>query len=561
MFGSFSRFGRGGAMTAIARVALPPAEPELPTEITVLATRTFGAGHGQTTSTATSTGTASTTSMTQVNESGAPLTTASFGYIGWALQANGIGVPGNDQPITSAVIEYPSGTVVGVMTKGGASSFTVPNDTDLMLTDGVVLTTPIPAGASFVIRTTVTVPNGQKRLHQGGFVGVMTTAMSDTLMPVRLFAIGDSIMTQDARGAVLLAASGRCPVLQISIGGTRASSYVGAANERMAKLAKDVGCTHSISNFGTNDFGAGQSEAQMASSLSALRAAYEGQGLQHWQATILPQSIMPTVTALSAVVDSAAEPSLTITVSEADATRFEEAMALNVSGDTGTPTLNGNYWFTRVGPTSWTAPVPADRVDRVGTGDIAIKPPFNFSSTKWQEPRDYDWHSRPSLSTSPRANINARIRAGEFGGAVEWADAVESGRNTGKWRTREDQPDTYHLDNVTLQVIGGIANANRFSFAPNQSNNRAQGGGVFILTGAQRGQYRSSSGSASNNVSLSSNLPAVPAVGDQFVMVSGSASPTSDGVHPSLSGGGTGGAQNRLVAINLAWIDDLLAAA
>lgn len=554
--------GIGIGVTASQAIGIP-APPPVPTEVTVLATRLFGPGHGQTSSAPASNGTTSTTALTLVNESGAPMDRVRLGFIGWAIQAvpsnpgAPLGIPGNAIPIDSATIEYPVGTVVGTFQRSGSGAFSIPSDTDLITTDELALASAIPAGASFRVSVASTVPNGQRRLHNNGLAAVLTTAMSNTLKKARVFATGDSIMTQDARGAVLLAGAGRCPVLQMSIGGTRGFDYVPVA-ARLAKLAKDVGCTDSITNFGTNDFGADQTEAQLASTLAALRSAYAAEGLDHWQATILPQSSMPTVTVVSAVVDSAAEPTLTITVSETDAARFETAMAYTVAGDTGSPSLNNTYWLTKASPTTWIGPVPADRAGRVGTGTITIKPAFNFSSTTWQQPRGNDWHAVPTLATSPRANINARIRAGEFGGLVEWADALESGRNTGKWRTREDQPDAYHLDNVQLQVIAGIANANRFSFSPNQPSNKAQGGGVVMLTGGTRGQYRNSTGNQSNDVSTSSNLPAVPAVGDQFMMISGSVSPTTDGVHPSLSGGGTGGAQNRLVDVNRAWLDTLL---
>lgn len=541
------------------QVVTEPPVVEPPSEITVIASRTFGAGHGQTTSTSTSNGTASTTTMTLTNESGAPLTKASFGYIGAALQANGFGVPGNDQPISNAVIEYPSGTVVGTMTKDGSATFSVPNDSDLMRTDQVTLSTAIPAGASYVIRSTVTVPNGQKRLHQGGFVGVLTTAMSDTLKKVRIFVTGDSIMTQDARGAVLLAAAGRCPVTQISTGGTRASSFVGASNDRMAKLAKDLGCTHHITNFGTNDHGNNQTELQTATALLDSKRAYTAQGLSHWWCTTLAQQYFSPLAVVSAVVDSAAEPTLTVTVDEATAARMEDVMMYSIAGDTNTPVnLNGNSWFTRTGPTTWTAPARADRAGLVGTGTLTMTPPGSYSSTVALRPSGAGM-ALPTPATSIRAAINARGRAGEFGNVLEWADHFETARNSGINKTRQNQPSSYHADNLILTVAAGISSATRFSFTPATFSNRAQGGLIVMLTGAQRGRAAGASGSGASDVSIYSGLSAAPAVGDQFVMVSGSGSWSADGVHPSL-GGPPGGAQTRLIDINRAWVDQLLAA-
>ena len=529
-------------------------------EVTVIASRTFGAGHGQTTSTSTSTGAASTTTMTLTNESGAPISVASFAYIGWALQANGTATPGNDQPISNAVIEYPSGTVVGTMTLGGQSNFSVPNNVEWLPTDKVTLSTPIPVGATYVIRSTCTIPNGQKRLHQGGFVGVLTTAMSNVLKKVRIFAIGDSIMTQDARGAVLLAGAGKCPVLQISIGGTKASSYVGAANDKLAKLAKDAGCTHSISNMGTNDLGASQSEVTTAAALIDEKRAFEAQGLSHWWATTLAQQYFAPLAVISAVVDNAAEPVLTVTVSEATAARMEAEMAYTIAGDTSSPTnLNGSWWMTKSGPTTWVAPARTDRAGLIGVGTLTMSPSGGaYSSTVALVPSGIGM-ATPTPGTSIRASINARGRAGEFGQVVEWADYFETARNSGINVTRQDQPNLYHADNAKYLVASGISSATRFSFSPSTFSNRAQGGSVIFLTGAQRGRAAGASGSGTNDVSIYSGLTAAPAIGDQFVIIAGSGPWANDGVHPSLTAN-PGGAQTRLIDINKAWIDGLLSA-
>ena len=560
-----------GAMTLVAQIALMGSSASTsivngsltvssaPSEITVIGSRMFGPGHSQTNSTSTSTGSATTTSLTQVNESGAPMTKVSLAYIGWALQAAGIGIPGNDIPITGAVIEYPSGTVVGTMAKNGATSWAIPNNSDVILTDQITLSAPIPAGASFVVRSTDQVPNGQKRIHQGGLAGVMTTAMSSALRNVRVFAIGDSIMTQDARGAVLLAAAGKCPVLQISIGGTKASSYVGNANDRLAKLAKDVGCTHSISNMGTNDHGASQTEATTAAALIDEKRAFEAQGLSHWWATTLAQQYFEPLAVVSAVVDNAAEPVLTITVTEATAARMEAETAYYLSGDTSPSTnLNGSWWMTKTGPTTWTAPARTDRAGLIGTGSMSMAPSGGpYSSTVALRPSGTGMTS-PTPATSIRANINARGRAGEFGQVLEWADYFETARNSGINVTRQDQPNLYHADIAKYLVASGISSATRFSFSPSAFSNRAQGGVVIFLTGAQRGRAAGASGSGSNDVSIYSGLTAAPAIGDQFVIIAGSGPWSNDGIHPSLTAN-PGGGQTRLIDINKAWLNVLLA--
>ena len=135
-----------GAMTVVTQIALAGTAAGSssvagslsieapPSEVTVLATRMFGPGHSQTTSTSTSTGSATTTSLTCVNESGAALSKVSLAYVGWALQAAGIGVPGNAIPITGATIEYPSGTVVGTFTRAASSSWSIASNSDAIFT-------------------------------------------------------------------------------------------------------------------------------------------------------------------------------------------------------------------------------------------------------------------------------------------------------------------------------------------------------------------------------------------------------------------------------------------
>ena len=229
-------------------------------------------------------------------------------------------------------------------------------------------------------------------------------------------------------------------------------------------------------------------------------------------------------------------------------------------GDTNAaPNLNQRWWLTKTGPTTWTAPAATDRAGQTGGGTLVMAPSSgSYASTVALVPSGAGM-TTPTPATSIRANINARGRSGEFGQVLEWADHFETGRNTGINVTRQDQPNDYHADNAVFTVAAGLSGATRFSFAPATFSNRAQGGAIIMLTGAQRGRTATASGSGSTDVSVFSGLTAAPAVGDQFVMLSGSAAWSADGVHPSL-GGPPGGAQTRLVDINKAWIDARLAA-
>lgn len=282
--------------------------------------------------------------------------------------------------------------------------------------------------------------------------------------------------------------------------------------------------------------------------------------MSHWWATTLAQQFFAPLAVVSAIVDSAAEPVLTVTVSEATAARMEMEAAYTVSGDNNTVlNLNQRWWLTKTGPTTWTAPAPTDRAGQTGAGPLVMAPSGgNYSSTTALVPSG-DGMATPTPASSTRAAINARGRAGEFGKVLEWADNFETARNSGINVTRQNQPNAYHAANEVFTVATGLSGATRFAFAPSAFSNRAQGGSIIFLTGAQRGRTATASGSGAADVSVFSSLTAAPAVGDQFVMISGSAAWSADGVHPSL-GGPPGGAQTRLIDINKTWIEVILEA-
>lgn len=537
-----------GVLAAVMAVALPDID------ITVPAAGLPGAGDGQTTGTTTATGAAVPYSRTLVNISKAPITRSRMAFAGYALQSavTNVGaplaIPGNDTPLSGMTIEYPVGTVIGTYLKSASGSFSVPSNSDIVTSDELTHTS-IPVGATYKVNWIATVPNGQKLLHNGGFWGHLTTAKQSLLNPIRALAFGDSIANANGKGIFRAGAAAQFPVIQAAIGGTRGFDYVSVL-PRLTKLAQDLGCTHFEHNYGTNDWGAGRTEAQVASMLASWKSAGDAAGLVTVWAGTLPQSGITRVSVVSAVVDSAPEPVLTVTVAPADMARFEDAGIYNIISLTSGTALNGSWYFTKASPTTLTAPAPASLAGTVGGGPGLIgMANARYASTRFQVPLAspatiIPAYETPTVLTSPRANINARGKTGEFGLYVDIPAAVEVGL-TNRWQTRENQPNAFFLDDVQLTVGSAILTANRFSFSPSQISNRLQGGQVVFLTGPNRGLIRDASGSQTTDVSVSA-FPNIPATGDVFIGRSGSAQSTADGTHPSSSAP-TGGAEQAVI--------------
>lgn len=257
-----------------------------------------------------------------INEGG-NITNISLVYSGWTLNST------NEQdgvnPITVfASVEYPSGTF-HIATFGSNPSVIVPATTDAS-SDRISVS--IPAGASFWVRTYITVPSGNKwprtylvntnhgeacdqgtstvNLTAGGTIinnptatgygpsGILSTAAS---LPISLGGIGDSILAgagdgnEDSAGntdwAGRAATVAQLPWLNGAVTGTAAFNQTGHLSRRLALMAT-CGITHVVSTWSSNDAPT-QTAAQIEANLTTIWNSVVALGMKMVHTTMLPR--------------------------------------------------------------------------------------------------------------------------------------------------------------------------------------------------------------------------------------------------------------------------------
>ena len=512
------------------------------TLVTRNAVNLFGPGHTTGTGRSTSTGATVTATPNFVNRSGAPITLVNLVFSGWWLTTSGTSPIGNNYPVT-ATIEFPVGTTIATITSSGNSTITVPSGTDIVTDQIDISATPISAGGTFRVSLSTTTPNGQFYTTQNlGLTGVLTTAMSNTLRKEMLFAVGDSIMTDN--GAVIPTvantASG-CPSFQFSIGGTTAQSYAAAGSfDRQVALAKRLGATRFISNFGTNDFGSSRTLAQLQGNLNTLRNAALAEGIGWSHTTLLPRTSQTTVTASAAVGSGN-----TITLTVPDGTLFDVGQFYTIAGANETG-YNGAR--VCVGVSSNDVTFISEGVSASpATGTITIVKRTSLLQT-------------PVAWEASRVDFNNWVRAGNLGSQfLEWADTCEPSRDAGRWATCLESPLLCRSD--LLGTVTQIITTNRRfrSTGPDVVGNGAAGGTVVWASGANTGLASGVNGSnGANDITLSGDTSNTLTVNDTFYIESGTSLSTSDGTHPRIGQNGRGG-QQMILTPTTTWLAGLLA--
>jgi hypothetical protein len=498
-----------------------------------LATRVLGPAHSTGTAPLTGDGTQKTYSATFVNESGAAITLMSVVLQGWSISTTGTNAAGNTFDVTGNV-EYPVGGTTTAITIDGLSTVTVPDGSHIK-TDRVVPATTIPAGASFKVNLFSTIPNGLKYIANLGFAGLLTTAHKSLLKKEAIFAIGDSIMTNNG-GALYTVTSGRCPCYQISISGTTAQTYgaSGAANfTRQVALAAAMGITRFVSNFGTNDFGAMTTVDNLKTYLVAMKTLANASKILFTQTTMIPRvTKLANITATS--VTSAGN---IMTVVVPDATKFVVGKSYLTAGatqteynqvmvcrtiDTQTNTLT--FLFPGSGTTPATGTITLTSQKYVNTIEFqtAFSSKFTFGSG------------------SDRAIFNAWVRAGGLDDYMEWADAFEPARDSGRFIVGGETP--LVNDVQTCAVVTGTPLTNtRFQTNYTVGTSTTANGGAQFITGANIGGYRTANGNTAGDYTSSSAFANIPTVGDTLYIIPGTCSLSDDGTHPRVASGGKGG--------------------
>jgi len=510
-----------------------------PVMLKQLAHTVTGPGYNSGAAPLTGDGTQKTYAGTFVNRSGATINTCSVVLQGWTLRTTGT-TDCSASYVVSGTIEFPVGTTVG----------TIPNTT---VTPGlnnesadIALSAGITAGGSFKVNLSATPANGATYITALGFAGLRVHAMSNTLVKAAVAGFGDSIMTNNG-GALINAAASRCPAYLNSISGTTAQTYATNGNfSKQVDLAAKLACTHVVTNFGTNDFGASATVAQLQGWLTTMRDAVRAAGMKFGQMTMTPR--VNQNSAISATLTSSGN---SITAQVADASLFRVGRPYSIAG-ANEAEYNGSKICTARDTTANTVTLLFQGSGSpTATGTITIQSWKFTSEANFQTPQTA-WAAG---SGSNRGQINSWIRGGNVDAVIEWGDAVEPSRDAGRWKIAGE--DTL-LPDVSLITVSSVISTSRFNSNYASGSSTIVNGFVQPLTGANVGVAKSGNGNTNGDITVTSAWTNTQVVGDQYYAVPGVSYMSDDGLHPRVASGGKGG-QVFLDNVTGTWLDSILA--
>jgi hypothetical protein len=527
-----------------ALLSLGSAPPQQDVLVKALATRVYGPGYNSGAAPLTGDGTQKTySSTTSVNLSGAPISTCSLVLQGWTLRTVGFTDTGNDFTV-QGTIEYPVGTTVGTI-----AATNVVNGTNTETAD-IVLSTPIPVGATFAVKLNSTIANGLKYITNLGYAGVRNHALASSLVKVRMGGFGDSIMTNN-NGAIMNASTSRVPCYLNSIIGTLARDYgdnIATHFARQADLVSKLGLTHVFSNFGTNDIGAAITLPTLQGYLTTLRDAVRAAGAKWVQMTLTPRV---SGTVVNTPVTSLTSSGNSMFAVVANASLFHVGKVYGIVGANETE-YNGSAVCTAVNTSTNTVTLLFEgSATATATGTINITP-WRVSSTVEFQPAVGRYE--PGAS-SDRGLHNAWIRSGVFDGFIDWGDATEPSRDAGRWKVEGEDA---LLPTVQLVTVSSVINTSRFNSNYDRGSSTIPNGFVLPLTGANIGVVKSGNGNTNGDITVTSAFANAQAVGDQYYAVPGVSYISDDGLHPRVSAGNKGG-QVLLDNAVTAWLNTALA--
>lgn len=506
--------------------------------IAMLAHRITGPGNNSGAAPLTGDGTQKTFTTTVQNDSGAAINTCSVVLQGWTLRTTGT-TDASASFTVSGTIEFPVGTTVGTI-----PATTVTPGQNVASAD-IILSAPITIAGSFKINLQSTPANGATYIANLGFAGLRNHALKSTLKKAAFAGFGDSIFTNNG-GSLYNVALNRTGVYLNAISGTTAQTYA-VDFSKQADLADKLGC-NVLTDFGTNDFGAARTVAQLQGDLTTMRDAVRAKGRKFYQTTMTPRVSQNAAVSVSSMTSSGNS----ITASVADASLFRVGRPYVIGGATQaeyngakicTATDTGANTVTFLFAGSATSPA---------TGTITLLPWKFTSEANFQTPQTA-WAAG---SGSNRGQINAWIRGGAFDGYVEWGDAVEPSRDAGRWKIAGEDP---LLPDVQLVTVSSVISTSRFNSNYSAGSSTIVNGIVQPLTGANIGVTKSGNGNTNGDITVTSAWTNAQQVGDQYYAVPGVSYISDDGLHPRISSGGKGG-QQMLDNVTAAWLDAMLAA-
>lgn len=503
-----------------------------------LAHRVYGPGYNSGAAPLTGDGTQKTLTLTTNNESGTAINTCSIVLQGWTLRTTGTTDCSAPYDVTGT-IEFPVGTQIGII----PTTTVVPGQN--VTSSLISLSAPITAGGSFKISLFATPANGATYITGLGFAGLRNHALKSTMKKITFVGFGDSIMTNNG-GALYNSATGRCGVYLNSISGTTAQTYA-ADFSKQADLAAKLGATHVLSNFGTNDFGAGRTVAQLQGDLTTLRDAVRGQGIKFAQTTITPRVNQNAAISISSLTSSGNSCVATVP----DASIFTVGKAYSIAGATQ-PEYNGSKICTAVdtGSNTVTLLFPGSGTTPA-TGTITIQSWKFTSSANFTTPLT----AFAAGAGSNRGLLNAWIRGGNVDDYFEWGDACEPSRDNGFWKMAGQDALLPDLQTIT---VASVLSTSRFTSNYTAGSSTIPNGFVEPITGANIGVVKSGNGNTAGDITVSSAWTNTQQIGDQYYAMPGVAYVSDDGLHPRVAGGSFGG-QKLLDNATAAKLDSLLA--
>lgn len=503
-----------------------------------LAHTLYGAGYNSGAAPLTGDGTQKSYAANFVNNSGVAINVASIVHQGWTLRTTGTTDCSANYDV-NGTIEYPVGTTVG------SFSLTVTPGNNIVSSD-ITLSSPIAVGGTFRVSETSTPANGATYIQNLGFAGLRCHEKRSLQKKVCLAGFGDSIATNNS-GALINAATGKCAAYLNSITGTTAATYgaSSAANfVKQADLAAKLGCTHVVTNFGTNDFGASTAVATLQGYLTSMRDVVRAAGVKYAHCTMLPRG-KSTNTAVTATLASSG---FVITATVPDATKFQSGMAFAISGAneaeyngtklcTGVNTGNNTVTFLFIGSAGSAA-----------TGTITILPwKPSISAGFWE----YYSTFYNSGAGSNRGIFNAWVRSGVFDDYIEWADACEPSRDSGRFLMADESA---LLPSGMSITVSSVTSTSRFNSNYNKGNSTISGGLVQAITGANAGVLKTGSGNTAGDITLTTAWANTQVVGDTYQTMTGASWFSDDNTHPRVAVGGIG-AQPHLDNVTSTWIN------
>lgn len=520
----------------------PPPTPTptpTPTAGRRLATNSLLPGNNGTAGTATASGSVNALTKTFVNNSGQPMTTAAPVLVGWRGQSSPYQITplGQDVPVT-VDLQYPAGTSVGTW------SGIVPNGGSIRLAD-VALSAPIPAGATFtaVISTTITsglyFSSGSWPL---GLVSFTTTVSDVSTLKRSVFGWGDSILVNNDAINRVCAANG-VPSVALGIIGMPASAFGSgdaSAFDPAAKLAQDLGCYWLVCDLQAND---GPNNSNLRGYLTALRDKARAYGLRYAQTTL---TIRTGSTTTAEPVTSCTGSENTMVCAVTNPSRFRVGELYNIIG-ANEAAFNGFKFCTAVGAGTVSF-FYSGATTGAATGTITIGSWKATGNAGFMVPNS----GYEAGAASSRGQLNAWTRSGVFDSFIDWGDASEPSRDSGRWKVGGESPQLLPSQEGT---ITGLITSSRFNYAaPRIPSNSGSQGRVQFTSGAAIGQSVVIIGNGSSDITLSSAPTAAFAVGDTFRFVPGSQYMSDDGQHPRVPLGGYG-AQPTIDNVTALWLE------